>query len=126
MARRTTNDYAKPRIDPNLPQIDVPIAGFYKVRLVKGGPWCSARIWYGIPNDPLTGEPLDRGPRWQALRCGQDCDVYDLWPFCIANKIDEGEYNYLLSVEKWAINAPDAPEADPRKAIDLLTVPIPF
>lgn len=100
------------------PRIDTPIAGYYRVKLVKGGPWTSARLWYGLPRDPITGEELDRSPRWMGERGGQPCELEDLWPFCHGNEIDQAEYDYLAAVEKWATNAPGAPEHDPRKAID--------
>lgn len=119
MTRRRENSEIAWAPDAAMARIDQPIVGFYRVKLVKNGPWCSARLWYGVPADPLTGEPLDRSPRWQALRAGNECALNDLWPWCHGNEIDKAEYNYLLSVEKWAVNAPDAPEHDPRKAIDL-------
>jgi hypothetical protein len=78
------------------------------------------RIWLGAPLDPLTGEELDRSPRWQAERNGHQVDVDAVWPFCSADHIDEAEYRYMLATHEWAVeNAPNSPEASPRTKIDL-------
>lgn len=113
-------------INPNLP-----VAGFYKRRLVKGGPWTGVKIWFGQPADPWTGELLDRSPRWQS-QVGTDdvkgeAETIDLWTWVAGHPIDEKEYRYLLRLTDWAVkNAPEAPEANPRQPINLLTAPLPF
>lgn len=115
-------------IPAGLPRIDQPVAGWYAVRIVKNGPKIAARLWFGPPNDPLPPhEPLDRSPRWQAERGGQECLLEDLWPFCHASPITEAEYRHLLAVQAWATeHSPHAPEATPGKAIDMLTAPCPW
>lgn len=106
---------------------DEPQAGFYRGRLVKGGPWVPIRIWFGAPLDPLTGEELDRSHRWQAERNGEFVEVDAVWPFCAADAINEAEYRYLLATNQWAAeHAPDAPEAAPRQKIDLNRLPTLF
>lgn len=99
---------------------DIPEAGFYKGRLVKGGPWVAIRIWFGAPRDPVTGEELDRSHRWQAERNACEVDVDAVWPYCAANRIDKAEHDYLLATHRWAVeHAPNSPEAAPRERIDL-------
>lgn len=102
--------------------VDQPQEGYYKTRLVKGGVWCPVRIWYGQPLDPVTGELLDRSPRWQALRNGEEYDAASVWNWCCGNPISEADYNHMMAVKEWAEkHAPDEPEANPRRAIDLRT-----
>jgi hypothetical protein len=96
------------------------VAGFYKRRLVRGGPWVPVRLWYGPPNDPVTGEELDRSHRWQALVNGEEADPDETWIGCCGNPIDAQEYGYLLAMKNFATNhAPELPEASPRQPINL-------
>lgn len=114
--------------NPDLPRIDEPVAGWYAVRMTRGGPLVAARLWYGPPLDPEPPhEPLDRSYRWQGLKAGQECSLEDLWPFCASSPITEATYEHMLAVQAWAENhAPDAPEANPRAAVDPLTCAIPW
>jgi len=42
------------------------IEGYYLIRLDRARRVSvPVRVWYGPPNDPETGEPLDRSHRWQ-------------------------------------------------------------
>lgn len=104
----------------NAPLVDVPEAGFYRTKLVRGGPWCGVRIWFGAPPDPETGEPLDRSPRWQAEINGNLADIDQVWPYVAGRFIDEAEYRYLTALSKHA-KAWDRslPEAKPTQAIDI-------
>ncbi len=98
-------------------QINKPQAGYYKRRLVKGGPWVGVHIWYGPPTCPHTGQLLDRSWRWQALVNGEDADEYEAWISGCANPITKEEYEYLLAHSDWAKNY--APDLAPDKKIDL-------
>lgn len=105
-----------------------PVAGFYRTKLVKGGPWVPVRIWYGPPLDPETGEELDRSPRWQALVNGEEVDgpneVEWVWVWCSNKGITEAEYRYMLAKKEHAEKfAPELPEASPREKIDLNKLP---
>lgn len=105
----------------------VPVAGFYRARLVSGGHPVGVRIWHGPPHDPITGEELDRSWRWQATMNGEPIDLFRVWPRCAGEPIDQVEHDYLASVHKWAVeHQPDSPQANPTRKIDLLTAPIPF
>ncbi len=100
-------------------RIDVPEAGYYRTKLVRGGPWCAIRIWHGPPADPETGELLDRSPRWQATLNEQECDIDAVWPFVIDRQISKPEYDYLIALSRHAKTwAPEMPEATPTKPID--------
>lgn len=122
-------------------QLDRPEPGFYTLRLVKNGPRVAARIarlctctigggehaphdwtpacdrpwpvWLAEINGDQVSEP-DRDP----LKAG----VFRIWESgepCTAD-----EYRYRLELKAWAEReAPDAPEANPRKPIDLNQLP---
>lgn len=105
----------------------------YAITLVKGGPRCALKVWHDAPADPVTGELLDRAPRWQALLHGEEVD-----PFAViieidtvtgqaivkGEEIDQAEYDHLLAVRKWALeHNTDAPEASPREKINLNKMP---
>lgn len=106
---------------------DVPVAGFYRFRLRRGAVPVGVRIWFGAPLDPVTGEELDRSPRWQATANGRYIDLARVWPACADEPIDESEHRYLCGLQAWGeTHAPGSPHADPTRAVDLLTAPIPL
>lgn len=110
-------------------RVDTPEAGFYRHRLVRDGHPVAVRIWFGAPLDPVTGEELDRGWRWQATANGEQIDIDRVWPNCGVSPITEAEAAYLTGLQSWARkNAPSSPQANPRKKIDLLDTdtPLPF
>lgn len=109
--------------------LGTPVAGHYRRRLVKGGPWWPVVIWFGPPPDPdHPGLELDRSPRWQAregewLRSGDD-DIQNLWISCCREPISESEYRFMVAERAWCKqNAPDDPLANPTKPIDLNAQP---
>lgn len=108
-------------------RVDQPRPGFYRRRLVKGGPWVGARIWHGPPFDPITREPLDRS---HALRCevnGEQVDVFDAWTWLAGEPISEAEFLYLEALRDHALaHEPDHPAAQPRRPIDRMTLSLPF
>lgn len=102
----------------------------FAVRLVKGGPRVGVGAWYGIPADPITGEPLDRAARWQVTVSGKFVDPLTLLmlvgdvAYIKGDEISPQEYDYLMSIAAWAKRpGVNAPESDPRKAIDLNKLP---
>ena len=106
---------------------DVPVSGHYRMRLRQGAVFSAIRIWHGPPLDPVTGEELDRGHRWQCTINGQLADLERAWPRCAADAISKAEYDYLIGRQAWAQqHAPGSPDADPTKPIDLLSAPLPF
>lgn len=105
-----------------------PVAGLYRLRLRSGAVYSAIRIWHGQPLDPVTGEEMDRSPRWCALANGEPVMFFDrIWPACTAEPIDRQEYDYLIATYEWGkTNAPDSPQANPHRKVNLLTAPLPF
>jgi hypothetical protein len=111
------------------PTVNLPLAGHYKMKLVKGGPWVPVRIWCGPSHDPVTGEVLDRSWLWQAQVDGGPFEdaFHRAWPYCAGHPITDTEYNYMRDVTLWAKEyAPEQPEAAPRQRIDLNRMPTLF
>jgi hypothetical protein len=106
---------------------DVPVAGFYRTKLRRDAVPVGVRIWFGPPKDPVTGEELDRSPRWQAEANGRYIDLQRVWPGCADEPIDEREHGYLCGLQAWGeAHAPNSPQANPNQPVDLLTAPLPF
>ncbi len=110
-------------------RVDQIEAGFYEIRLVSGGPPVAARITYGPPDDPITGEPLDRSWRHRLFILGEEVDDLDrLWNVAITGKrIDEARHEYLIQTHRWEVdNRPDLPAASPRQRVNLGRTPLLF
>ena len=108
--------------DPETTQDPQP--GWYKRRLVRGGPWVPARIWlYSEVDD--AGELL--APEILQAECnGAWADPDDLWSYVAANPITEAEFKFLSATIEWTqTNAPQEPMANPRQAVDWTAVPTP-
>lgn len=104
---------------------DEPVAGYYRHKLTRGGHPVGVHIFYGPPHDPVTGEEMDRSHRWQATVNNAPTEIEFLWPSCGRDPIDKAEHDHLAAVQAWAKeHAPNTPQADPRRAIDLHTSPI--
>lgn len=105
-----------------------PEAGFYQLRQAKGAPWSAVELRYTPPNDPLTGEPLDRSWRLFAYVNGvrdEDSErVHALWPYL--RKASKARHDYLVATYQWALhNAPRSPEANPHKRTTPRQAPAP-
>ncbi len=110
--------------------IGKPEPGFFQIRKVRGGPFVGARLIYGPPSDPETGEPLDRSHEWETWIDGRlvrdpspdpvAAGVYRVWTF--GTPIAEAEYQFLVDHRAWArTNASDSPEANAGNPIDIST-----
>ena len=124
MARhRTGGVRAKsgPAFDP-----DLPVMGYYRTRLVKGGPSVALLIWFGQPLDPTTREPMDRAPKWFARVNGTDevVEAARFWPDCARDPISPAEYRHIC--DRSATLDPTDPYFDPRKPVDRSVAPPPF
>ena len=98
--------------------VDVAECGFYRVRLVKNGPYVPARIWRSVATDPVTGETLDRSPILMGELAGEPVEPHALWRSCMGRAISEQEYQFLLDDYRWArAFAPDDPIANPKTPI---------
>lgn len=108
-------------------RVDRPVPGWYRRRLVKGGPWVPVLIWQRCPLDPETGEPLDRPPVLLCLVDGEEADALDQWTWVAGNRITRADYDLMTRQAAWdRIYDPDAPAARPREAVDLRTLPPAF
>ena len=104
---------------------DEPQCGYFKRRLVKGGPMVPCRIWLDQPVDLGTGELIDD----EQLLCevnGAWADATEQWSWICGQPITRAEFDYLTASLAWsAKHAPDEPRANPRQPIDWLKVPAP-
>lgn len=106
---------------------EAPTAGFYRFRLRHDGHPGGVRIWRGPQLDPIDGSELDRHHVWHATFNGAPIDLDRVWPRCGRDPITEAEHEYYCKLQGWAeCNAPDSPQADASRKIDLLTAPLPF
>lgn len=105
---------------------DEPQAGWYKRVLVKGGVMVPARIWVYQNVDRETGELVED----ELLQCevnGQYADAQDQWSWLASNPISRAEFNYLMArIEHAVRHEPDDAFADPRRPVDLNSLPLPF
>jgi len=121
---------------PTSDDADAPREGLYQ--WVRAG--CvprAVRVWFGLPSDPLTGEPLDRSPRWQLAIDGAVIDGTetgpwaagwaDVWPLVADAPIGRAEYEYLVA--RW-LHGERVDHREPfgRRGgrVDLMTAPLAF
>lgn len=94
---------------------DVPECGWYKRRLVKGGPWVPVRIWIERDIDPETGE-LTNPERLVCDENGTPRDPMSVWTHL--TPISREDYEAMLF-------RPAIPfGTDPKQPIDLTRSPI--
>jgi hypothetical protein len=114
-------------IDLNCPRI-----GWYKTKLVKGGPVVPARIARICRCTLLGGEECphawtddcDRYPRLTCVVNGIERNPLDWWVRIAKHPIAEDEYNKLEARRTLAERfARSSPAANPRRAIDLDAMP---
>ena len=98
------------------------------------------RIWFGPPNDPETGEIMDRSWRWRIEIAGAELgeeplivgnipfnDIASFWPSCQTHPIDRHEYEYRIERQSWAaLHDPSDPFATPGGKINAMTATLPF
>jgi hypothetical protein len=105
-------------------ELNKPVAGYYKRRFVRNGPWVPVRFWKGAPLDPVTGEELERGHRWQCSVDGRhvtdETEVLEQWLGCAGHKITLDEFKLMRRKTAAALyDNPTAPEANPGRAVDV-------
>lgn len=93
-----------------------PQEGYYRRRLVRGGPWVPARIWWQDGERDAAGELISD----QVLYCmvGAELrDPYAEWTWLAGQPIGEAEYNAMQQRR-------DVP--NPHQPIDHLSIKPPF
>jgi hypothetical protein len=109
-----------PEVNPS------PECGWFKTRLVRGGPWVAAKIWLEAETDAKTGELM--GP--EEMRCevnGGYKDAGEWWDRLAGHPISEKDYQYLVDLRNYAVNhAPGEPLANPRRPVDWLKTDLPI
>jgi hypothetical protein len=96
-------------------QIGRPEPGYFKRRLVAGGPWVSVRF---LVADGTIRVEVDGDTH----RDGKLIDAHDEWPICWPST--EQEYKFLCQLREWAARfKPNHPANLPRRRIDLGSMP---
>lgn len=107
--------------------VEKPIAGFYRMKLRSGGVFGVVHIWWGAPLDPINGEEMDRGYRWQAQFNGELIDFERAWPACARMPATEEDYRLAIRRQDWARqHAPASGYVDPRAPLNPLDAPLTF
>lgn len=110
-------------------------AGFYQMRLVKGGIFVAVRLWLGfgkqdgreLDDDGKPNPTIARGWQWRAMLDGVEVHPWKVWPGCSGEPITEAEYRYLLARRDHAVkHDTDSPFASPRQPVNWLTAKIDF
>lgn len=113
-----------------------PVPGWYRMRLVRHGPWVPARIGFEHPLDFDTGtEDLSSAPVWHTFIDGKlvrepNADpaiagVFRVWMH--GEPISETEYLYMVANADYARkHAPSEPQARPKEPIDFTKVDAEF
>ena len=108
------------------PQItSEPQCGWFLRRFIRFGPQVPCRIWLEQKVDPETGELTE-----DAVLCcdidGRPADPEEQWSYLAGDPITEKEFEHQTAVSRYAKKRdPREPLANPRKPIDLLTIPVP-
>lgn len=106
--------------------LNIPVVGFYQMRLVKKGPFVPVEIRDVSEREEETGELME-DQRWVAFINGEERPVEYAWPWCSKAPISEAEYRFMVADARHAeAYRPEDPKASPRQAVDLLSAPIPF
>lgn len=97
------------------------VPGFYRTKLVKGGPWVGVRFDVTPPAFGEDGEPL-----WDFAYSltidGKERDPFD-GRVVSGEPITKAEFSYLERMREHAItHEPDMPEANPRQKVDFNTL----
>lgn len=103
-----------------------PQPGFYRRKLVRGGPWVGVHIW--LEQDIDEAGELIAPPVLRALVGSNSyVDADDVWTYVADNPISQEEYNFMVAEAAWTkARSPDDPSANPREPIDPLRAPLPF
>lgn len=102
----------------------VPEPGFYRTRLVQGGPFVPARIWIVRTMCPATREPM-ADDVYHAIAAGRPVSVWNVWPWWGKSPISRADYDHMEAVRTWATaHAPNDPAARPLQAVTAGELPV--
>ncbi|KEP68834.1 hypothetical protein DL1_08680 [Thioclava dalianensis] len=76
-----------------------PECGWFKTKLVKGGPWVAARIWVEREIDPETGE-LAQPETYRCEIDGERRNAENAWSRVCKNPITRGEHDALIAMKE--------------------------
>jgi len=93
-----------------------PHCGFYRRKLVKGGPWVPAMIYVEADTDGDTGE-LTSDERFACLLNGKPANAHVQWSWLCGNPITLAEYRGLQHQHNAMRD-----ETQPSRSLDLLRV----
>lgn len=106
------------------PYVDAVQDGWFKRRLVAGGPWVAARIWRTIETDFVTGKETG----FDIVRCevnGRAMNPLRQWDALQRFPISVADFDYMAAKSDWAKkHAPESPDASPHLKIDWNKVPL--
>lgn len=105
--------HAKPKSDP----------GYYRIRLVDGGPFVAASVHKMSAHNPRTGEVIDGDDVIVPYLDGRRCEPHEwkhqasrIWS--LGQPITKGDHDYMVDRAAWArANAPHEPEANPLRPV---------
>jgi hypothetical protein len=118
-------------------RIDQPLEGFFRMRLVKDGPWVAARIYrqatrekgpvawpFDMPRPPVPFlyALTYRLPPLRAEINGLPSRIERVWEF--GEETTREEFDFLTAQREWAVErATWHPAANPYEAVDLNKLP---
>ncbi len=111
-------------------QLGRPEVGFWRLRLVKGGPLVAACIrWVKTtyePDEPSNQMAGTRSPFLAAFVNDQPVDIERVW-HSKGEVIDEQTYHFMCADAAWAVTyAPNEPAARPAERVNIRQLAIPF
>ena len=105
--------------------MDDPQPGFFRRRLVRGGPFVPVKVWLEQSIDVESGE-IDGDSVLKCIVDGFEANPEDHWTYICDQPISEEDYEYLWRLSDYArLHDRREPLANPRKKINLMTVPFP-
>lgn len=105
-----------------------PQPGYWKIRLVAGGPFVPAciRLVQTTHEPGRRDNIMERSPFLAAFILGEPDDLQLVWSHRGA-EITKQEHDHLVALARWARrNQPDEPLAQPSHRVDWLKTPVRF
>lgn len=98
-------------------ELNRPEVGFYWIRRVRKGVKVPVEI----------GRYSDKFSAMICLVGGEPADIQATWEWCAGNPISRADYNHMMATKEWAEEyAPEQPEANPFRPIDISKLPPAF